>query len=422
MFPRTFDTSLESTRNQETFCLGLATAIHALLLFWNPTLLTSNWQPQHDFVTVDVVEQGPLGGAPVEAPQKMTLMDTLKDMLMKPKSEEIVHQAPGPITPPAAAPIAQAPLLKEAARARAISPTFKPSAMEDDIAGSKGPDAIASTAKIASLPTGGPTLKAKSFGGIRAKDIPFQVGTEESINSGGAAVPIAVGTKSAKGALGYSSPTLQDAGKTRVGLGGALTNRSRGEEMNAIGAGGSGPSPIALSGTGGNGTAPTNLGAGTGSLTERRGGGLVGAALTGRRGTYVGGSGTGLSTEGMPSAARELESQMNQAASRTQSKPANKGFEIAGPLTNRPILKKVIPQYPDWAESQGIVGSVRLYFTVTPEGKVRPNITVTKTTGYPQLDQLAVDALKQWQFKPLDAGEEGRGEWGIITFNFSLSS
>ena len=127
----------------------------------------------------------------------------------------------------------------------------------------------------------------------------------------------------------------------------------------------------------------------------------------------------------MPSAAAELDAQLaagSGSGSRSGGKKTNKGFEIAGPLNNRPISKKVIPQYPAWAEEQGIIGVVRLYFTVTTDGAVRTNIRVTKTTGYPQLDQLAIDALKQWQFAPLASAEEGRGEWGIITFNFSLSS
>ena len=58
----------------------------------------------------------------------------------------------------------------------------------------------------------------------------------------------------------------------------------------------------------------------------------------------------------------------------------------------------------------------------TDEGAVRPNIRVTKTTGYPQLDQLGIDALKQWQFAPLNSPDADQGQWGIITFNFSLSS
>jgi protein TonB len=90
-------------------------------------------------------------------------------------------------------------------------------------------------------------------------------------------------------------------------------------------------------------------------------------------------------------------------------------------LTNRPISFKVIPEYPAWAEEQGIMGSVRLYFTVDADGNVRTNIRVTKTTGYPALDQLGIDALKKWKFVPLSGGGD-EGQWGIITFNFSLSS
>jgi TonB family protein len=135
------------------------------------------------------------------------------------------------------------------------------------------------------------------------------------------------------------------------------------------------------------------------------------------RGSYFG-SGSGI--DSMPSAARQLNTQLNTSNTEKTARKASKGFEIAGPLNNRPIVRKVVPQYPSWAEEQGIIGSVRLYFTVTPEGQVRPNITVTKTTGYPRLDQLSIDALRQWQFSPLDTSEEG--QWGIITFNFSLSS
>ncbi len=100
---------------------------------------------------------------------------------------------------------------------------------------------------------------------------------------------------------------------------------------------------------------------------------------------------------------------------------SNKGFDITGPLNNRPILNKVIPQYPAWAEEQGIIGSVRIWFTVTADGHVRSNMRVTKTTGYPELDKLALDALKQWRFAGYNSDDEA-SQWGIITFTFSLSS
>ena len=124
----------------------------------------------------------------------------------------------------------------------------------------------------------------------------------------------------------------------------------------------------------------------------------------------------------MPSAAQQLDSQLSQGNGASSKKAKGKGFEIAGPLTNRPVSYKVIPEYPAWAEEQGIMGSVRLYFTVDSGGNVRSGIRVTKTTGYPALDQLGIDALKQWKFAPLGGDAEESGQWGIITFNFSLSS
>ena len=111
---------------------------------------------------------------------------------------------------------------------------------------------------------------------------------------------------------------------------------------------------------------------------------------------------------------------MGQGGGAASKSAKRKGFEIVGPLTNRPIAYKVIPEYPAWAEEQGIMGSVRLYFTVDSAGNVRSGIRVTKTTGYPALDQLGIDALKQWKFSALQGEDEG--QWGIITFNFSLGS
>jgi protein TonB len=140
------------------------------------------------------------------------------------------------------------------------------------------------------------------------------------------------------------------------------------------------------------------------------------------RPSYSSGSGISSSISGIPSAAAALDKQLAQTATTAPSRAAKKnGFDIAGPLNNRPILNKVIPQYPAWAEEQGIIGSVRIYFTVDATGAVRSNMQVRKTTGYPELDKLAMEALKQWRFAPFDASDEDN-QWGIITFTFSLAS
>src|SRR5205814_2096421 len=97
---------------------------------------------------------------------------------------------------------------------------FQPQSQADDLAALKNPDAIAPGARVPNMPVGGPTFKTKSFGGIRPKDLPFQVSGPESIAASQVSnIPIAIGNSSAKSGLGYTGPTLQDASnKRRVGI------------------------------------------------------------------------------------------------------------------------------------------------------------------------------------------------------------
>jgi TonB family protein len=94
-------------------------------------------------------------------------------------------------------------------------------------------------------------------------------------------------------------------------------------------------------------------------------------------------------------------------------------FLITGPLADRKIVNRVVPEYPEWARSKGIESAVVLQFTVGPDGAVKDNVLVVRTSGYPQLDEVAVHALLQWKFVPL-AADQYRDEVGAITFNFSV--
>jgi len=336
---------------------------------------------------------------------------------MKPKTEEIAHIAPEPLTARVAAPV-QPAMLKDRSMPTPIAKLFQPQSQADDLAAASAPNTIQTQAKNFVMPNTSPSLQSKSFGGIRTKDLPFQVGTDQQLAGGNETViPVAVGKNSAKIALGYSNPVLRDSGK-RAGLSqkvGAPVG-----EMAALGAGSA--STIQLSGTGGTGNAPT--GATRGSVLQDRagsgsGGGLVSKAMFGSSGRS-GGVISGI--EGIPSAAAQLDKQLAATTAATsRGQQPKKSFEIAGPLGDRAIARKVIPQYPAWAEEQGIIGSVRIWFTVTSDGSVRSNLRVTKTTGYPDLDKLALEALQQWHFAPVGTTDES-SQWGIITFTFSLSS
>jgi TonB family protein len=91
-------------------------------------------------------------------------------------------------------------------------------------------------------------------------------------------------------------------------------------------------------------------------------------------------------------------------------------YEIEGPAKERTLLHRVLPQYPDWAEEQGLQGAVELSFQVLEDGSVGPNITVIHTSMSTALDTLCQDALHQWKFS---SGPVAKEE-SIIRFHFSL--
>jgi len=97
-------------------------------------------------------------------------------------------------------------------------------------------------------------------------------------------------------------------------------------------------------------------------------------------------------------------------------------FEIRGPLSRRTVLYRELPSYPEWAEKEGIEAGVSIHFVVLSNGKVKDNIYVVKTSGYPVLDKLVMEALRNWKFASLKGDIYGKEEWGVLTFYFSLNS
>lgn len=104
----------------------------------------------------------------------------------------------------------------------------------------------------------------------------------------------------------------------------------------------------------------------------------------------------------------------------TQAKKQTE-IAIAGPISERKILKKFLPKYPSWAIEKGISGYVILKIWVTPDGKVEDNIEIVETSGYPQLDKIVMEAIREWLFAPLDENTKKEIQWGIIKFRFELS-
>ena len=93
------------------------------------------------------------------------------------------------------------------------------------------------------------------------------------------------------------------------------------------------------------------------------------------------------------------------------------GARIIGPVADRAVESYQVPVYPEWAKKEGIEGSVTLYFFVLPDGRVKENILVEKTSGFTDFDNGAVAALLQWKFVAMPGANE---QWGRITFNYRL--
>ena len=100
---------------------------------------------------------------------------------------------------------------------------------------------------------------------------------------------------------------------------------------------------------------------------------------------------------------------------------SGQGFEIGGPVGDRKIIHRRLPEYPAWAEEKGISALVKIYFTVRPDGTIRSQLRVMRSSGYTELDDLAKQALMGWRFSPTSDNSSTETAWGIITFRFTLS-
>jgi len=78
--------------------------------------------------------------------------------------------------------------------------------------------------------------------------------------------------------------------------------------------------------------------------------------------------------------------------------------QARGRLTSVKPLKTERPHYPRMAREQGWHGKVVLRAHITPEGIVK-HATVQESSGFPALDDSAIQAVKAWSFEPAKNGE-----------------
>jgi TonB family protein len=67
------------------------------------------------------------------------------------------------------------------------------------------------------------------------------------------------------------------------------------------------------------------------------------------------------------------------------------------PESNRKIVNRVMPQYPDMARTMNLSGSVKAEAVVEPNGVVK---SVDVKGGHPVLVRAAQDAIYKWKWAP----------------------
>jgi TonB family protein len=77
--------------------------------------------------------------------------------------------------------------------------------------------------------------------------------------------------------------------------------------------------------------------------------------------------------------------------------PRPRRVRLAQGVAEKFIVKKVPPKYPDEARAEHVQGTVLLRTEIGTDGNVE---SVELISGHPLLAPAAIDAVKQWKFKP----------------------
>ena len=82
------------------------------------------------------------------------------------------------------------------------------------------------------------------------------------------------------------------------------------------------------------------------------------------------------------------------------------------------VLKEVTPTYPESSVGNGFVGVVELYADIGNQGQIR-GLEVIHSLS-PELDASALQAVRQWRFKPIVCKGVSRGWTGPIYVRFAI--
>ena len=121
---------------------------------------------------------------------------------------------------------------------------------------------------------------------------------------------------------------------------------------------------------------------------------------------------------------KELNKMEQQTSSKETAKiskaptKSKTSITISGPLSSRKINYKPGTPYPIWAQKRGLSATISVQIAVNPDGTVKENVFVRKTSGFGSWDRLVINSVREWKFAAIKGS--GVVQTGIITFNFVL--
>jgi protein TonB len=96
----------------------------------------------------------------------------------------------------------------------------------------------------------------------------------------------------------------------------------------------------------------------------------------------------------------------------------DKPIRLGGNVAQANIISKVTPVYPPEAKQNRIQGAVELEVTIDKEGHVT---SLSLVSGPPELVESAVEAVRQWVYRPTLLNGEPVSVLTTVTVNYTLA-
>ena len=109
---------------------------------------------------------------------------------------------------------------------------------------------------------------------------------------------------------------------------------------------------------------------------------------------------------------------VDSSEAREPQSPPPQRVRVSSAVEERLSLKKVPPKYPQEAREDRIQGQVLLRVSVDKQGDVA---SVELISGHPVLAPAAIEAVRQWKYKPYLLNGQPVGVDTQVTVNFTLA-